>query len=65
MPGLRPEHSGTRVPRPGGPDRDLVRAYTIWPERVRKKCRTGRSLAIAHGLEDLYMGPSAGTKKRT
>ena len=23
------------------------------------------SLAIAHGLEDLYMGPPAGAKKRT
>ncbi len=28
-------------------------AYSIWPERVREKCRTDRSLAIAHGLEDL------------
>jgi hypothetical protein len=40
-------------------------AYTIWPERVREKCCTDRSLAIAHGLEDLYMGPPAGAKKRT
>ena len=28
-------------------------AYTIWPDRVRDKCRTDRSLAIAHGLEAL------------
>lgn len=28
-------------------------AYTIWPDRVRKVCRTDRSIAIAHGLEDL------------
>jgi hypothetical protein len=32
-------------------------AYTIWPERVREKCRTDRSLAIAHWLEDLYVDP--------
>ncbi len=32
-------------------------AYTIWPERVREKCRADRSLAIAHDLEDLYEGP--------
>lgn len=28
-------------------------AYTIWPERVREKCRKDRSLAIAHGQEDI------------
>ncbi len=28
-------------------------ALTIWPGRVREKCKTDRSLAIAHGLEDL------------
>ena len=28
-------------------------AYTIWPERVREVCRKDRSIAIAHGLEDL------------
>ena len=28
-------------------------AHTIWPDRVREKCKTDRSLAIAHGLEDL------------
>jgi len=28
-------------------------AFTLWPDRVREKCKTDRSLAIAHGLEDL------------
>jgi hypothetical protein len=28
-------------------------AYSLWPERVREKCKTDRSLAIAHGLEDI------------
>lgn len=28
-------------------------AYSIWPERVREKCKNDRSLAIAHGLEAL------------
>ena len=28
-------------------------AYTIWPDRVKDKCKTDRSLAIAHGLEAL------------
>jgi hypothetical protein len=28
-------------------------AYTIWPDRVREACKTDRSIAIAHGLEDL------------
>ncbi len=28
-------------------------AFTLWPERVREKCRNDRSLAIAHGLEEL------------
>jgi hypothetical protein len=27
-------------------------AYEIWPDRVRGKCKTDRSLAIAHDLED-------------
>ncbi len=29
-------------------------AMNYWPERVREKCKTDKSLAIAHGLEDLY-----------
>lgn len=28
-------------------------AYSIWPERVRKKCKKDLSMAIAHGLEDI------------
>jgi len=28
-------------------------AYSLWPDRVREKCRSDRSLAIAHGLEDI------------
>jgi hypothetical protein len=28
-------------------------AYSLWPERVRGKCKQDRSLAIAHGLEDI------------
>lgn len=29
-------------------------AYTIRPDQVRDVCRSDRSIAIAHGLEDLY-----------
>jgi len=28
-------------------------AYSIWPDRVRDKCKADRSLAIAHNLEEL------------
>lgn len=28
-------------------------AYSIWPDRVREKCKKDLSLAIAHGLEDI------------
>ena len=28
-------------------------AYTIWPSRVKDACKTDRSIAIAHGLEEL------------
>jgi len=28
-------------------------AYTIWPDRVREVCQRDRSIAIAHGLENL------------
>lgn len=31
-------------------------AYGIWPDRVREVCKSDRSIAIAHGLEDLYQG---------
>lgn len=32
-------------------------AMAYWPDRVREKCRTDRSLAIAHDLEHLYEPP--------
>jgi hypothetical protein len=28
-------------------------AYSLWPERVREKCKKDRSFAIAHGLEEI------------
>jgi hypothetical protein len=39
-------------------------AGNIWPRRVRDKCKTDRSLAIAHGLEDICEVPPPGAKKR-
>jgi hypothetical protein len=30
-------------------------AYSIWPERVREKCKSDKSLAIAHDLEELFV----------
>lgn len=38
-------------------------AMNYWPDRVREKCKTDKSLAIAHGLEDLYIEPEAKPKK--
>ncbi|MBA1198254.1 type II restriction endonuclease subunit M [Pseudomonas plecoglossicida] len=38
-------------------------ALAYWPERVRGKCKTDKSLAIAHGLEDLYVELEAAPKK--
>jgi len=32
-------------------------AMSYWPERVREKCRTDKSLAITHNLENLYEEP--------
>jgi 23S rRNA G2445 N2-methylase RlmL len=41
-------------------------AYTIWPDRVREKCRVDRSLAIAHDLEHLYIErPTIAQRKRS
>ena len=34
-------------------------AMAYWPDRVREKCKTDKSLAIAHGLEELYEPPPA------
>jgi hypothetical protein len=39
-------------------------AYTIWPDRVREKCKKDRSIAIAHGLEELYEGELPESEKR-
>jgi hypothetical protein len=39
-------------------------AYSIWPERVREKCKSDKSLAIAHGLEELYVESKTPGKKR-
>lgn len=38
-------------------------AMSYWPDRVREKCKTDKSLAIAHGLESLYVAPEAAPKK--
>jgi hypothetical protein len=38
-------------------------AMNYWPARVREKCKTDKSLAIAHGLEELYVEPEAKPKK--
>jgi hypothetical protein len=38
-------------------------AMNYWPDRVREKCKTDKSLAIAHGLEVLYIEPEAKPKK--
>lgn len=39
-------------------------AYSIWPERVKEKCKSDKSLAIAHDLEDLYEEPPEKPKKK-
>jgi len=31
-------------------------AYPVWPDRIREACKKDKSIAIAHGLEDLYEG---------
>jgi hypothetical protein len=40
-------------------------ALAYWPDRVREKCKTDKSLAIAHDLESLYEEPvvAPGTKR--
>jgi hypothetical protein len=38
-------------------------AHSIWPDRVRKKCKTDRSFAIAHDLEELYEHTKAEPKR--
>ena len=39
-------------------------AYSLWPDRVREKCKKDRSLAIAHNLEDLCEIQAPVPKKR-
>lgn len=39
-------------------------AYTIWPDRVREVCKRDRSIAIAHGLDDLYEVEAPESKKK-
>jgi len=39
-------------------------AYSIWPERVKEKCRTDRSIAIAHDLEELFQEPKIQKKPK-
>ena len=39
-------------------------AYALWPDRVREKCKTDKSLAIAHSLEELYEAPAPTAKKK-
>lgn len=39
-------------------------AMHLWPERVVPKCATDRSLAIAHGLEDVFWVESEDSKWR-
>lgn len=38
-------------------------AMAYWPDRVREKCKTDRSLAIAHDLEALYIEPEPRSPK--
>jgi len=38
-------------------------AMNYWPNRVREKCKTDKSLAIAHGMEEHYVEPEAKSKK--
>ena len=38
-------------------------ALNYWPDRVREKCKSDKSLSIAHGLEELYTDPLHVTKK--
>ncbi len=38
-------------------------AMNYWPERVREKCKTDKSLAIAHSEEDKFIDPDVKQKK--
>jgi hypothetical protein len=39
-------------------------AYAIWPDRVREVCKKDRSIAIAHGLEELCEVENPASKKK-
>jgi hypothetical protein len=39
-------------------------AYQLWPERVKEKCKTDRSLAIAHGLEEIWEEFNKSSRKK-
>jgi hypothetical protein len=39
-------------------------AYSIWPDRVREACKQDRSIAIAHGLEELCEVAVKPTKRK-
>ena len=39
-------------------------AMDYWPERVREKCKADKSLAIAHGIEEIYVEPEAKPDKK-
>jgi hypothetical protein len=39
-------------------------AMHLWPERVGPKCATDRSLAMAHGLEDVFWAEGADGKRK-
>jgi hypothetical protein len=39
-------------------------AYSIWPDRVREKCKHDKSLAMAHGLDELYETPPEPRRKK-
>ncbi|MEI6179827.1 MAG: hypothetical protein WCP31_03665 [Chloroflexales bacterium] len=39
-------------------------AYSLWPARVREKCKTDKSLSIAHGLEEMYVEVTPTKAKR-
>jgi len=39
-------------------------AYSIWPDRVREVCKRDRSIAIAHGLEELCEVTAKPAKKK-
>ncbi len=38
-------------------------SMNYWPQRILEKCKTDKSLAIAHGMEHLFIEPEAQQKK--